>query len=63
MSALFGDTLKGNNTFSASVLVASSVSNPSYVVGEAYEPTSNWILKTGTWNDTGLWEDIAVWID
>jgi hypothetical protein len=24
---------------------------------------SNWILKTGFWNDNGIWDDTANWID
>jgi len=63
MSALFGEALKGVNTFATSILTSSSTGNPSFVVEEAYEPASNWILKTGSWNDSGVWEDTANWID
>lgn len=63
MSTLFGDTLKGVNTFVTSILASSLTGNPSFVTEEAYEPTSNWILKTGVWRDIGIWEDTAVWID
>jgi len=63
MSTFFGSTLKGNNTFSSSILTGSKTTTPNYSTEEAYEPSSNWILKTRFWNDIGLWEDTALWID
>ena len=26
-------------------------------------PSSDWILKTGFWDDLGIWVDTDVWID
>jgi hypothetical protein len=26
-------------------------------------PTSDWILRSGEWDDTGLWDDNEIWID
>lgn len=28
-----------------------------------FAPASNWILRTGLWDDSGVWDDTAVWID
>lgn len=63
MAILFGSgTLVGANTFVSSITLSNPTTNPSYIAEEAYD-TSNWILKTGSWNDSGLWEDGAAWID
>lgn len=31
--------------------------------GGSPPPSSNWLLRAGTWDDTGEWDDSDVWID
>lgn len=33
------------------------------VVADSVQPTSDWLLATGIWNDAGFWRDDAVWVD